>query len=477
MQGSSDGSALRLIAWAVFAAAALLPDTARSSRLARATLAIAGAVAAAGVLLELAGVIPHPDYWSAEPSGFLSTSNSLGQLLVLALGASISWSLAEKPRWWGAMCAALCGSALVLSGSRTALVAAALAAVAVAAVATARTPRGRAAVAVAAAAAIALGAGATVWASASAGGRIAAFAAQLLSDRPALWRAAWAQAMTSPLLGEGSRMFSAYYEWSVDAKRLFGADTIASFSPHSEPLDLLVSGGIVGVVLALVGLTALVGTVAPKLAAVRRNDPVWPLVAGLVAWMLTVCVGILDTPALLAASALGGMLLGATQGREPAAPRRIARATAGLAATAGVAVALALIIPLTMGLQSLSWGDLRDVGPAELPRYVAAYWRTHDPSYVEKGLTALIGQTNRDYPDQLASDARMLSALAEKDATWHVHIAYLSAAAQALRSSETSAAQYAAIARCLERGQTADPESSVWAYLRKREASRLGVQP
>jgi len=112
------------------------------------------------------------------------------------------------------------------------------------------------------------------------------------------------------------------------------------------------------------------------------------------------------------------------------------------------------------------------VGPEELPRYTSAYERTHDPVYATLGLISLIGQTEGSYPDQLAQDARALARRAQGDASWQVNVALLGAAAEGLRSTESTAVQFGHISTFLKGGQKADPASSVWEYLSRREAGR-----
>ncbi len=478
MLGAGDGALLWLMAWVVFASAALMPGT-RALKAVRATLAVAGAVAAIAGLMDLAGVIPHPDNWAAEAAGLMGTSNSLGQLLIVGLGASVSWALAPSARRQGSACALICVAGLAATESRTALLAALVAGLAVAAVARATTPRARAGVAAGAGAVLGVAAAGTMIWSATTSSPAVDTASRLLSDRPALWRAAFAQIAQAPVAGSGNQMFSAYYTWSIDAQRLTGVDAIGTFSPHSLALDWLLAGGIVGALLALGALGVFVAAVAPPLASAPRTDPVWPLLAGLTGWLIAALVGIVEAPALLAVCALSGALLAATSRREAPAQAQAgagggALAVAASAALIGIA-AIAVLVPVTAsGARAFAW-DPSTVGPQELPRYTAAYQHTGDPVYATMGLTALLGQSKGDYPDQLAADARALARLAARDASWQVSLASLGAAAEGLRSAEDSATQFARVEVFLDKGQAADPASLVWDYLRKRETERLGV--
>lgn len=475
MLGAGDGALVWLAAWAVFACAALLGPGSTLKAL-RATIAVTGAVAAVAGLLDLAGLIPHPDSWATEAAGLLGTSNALGMYLVLGLGASVSWALSKSTRAYGIACAVLCAAGLAATESRAALVAAGVATVAVAVVALSRSPRSRALTAGTVAALILLVVGGGIAWSASASGSAAQAATRILSDRPALWQAALAQVGQAPLIGSGSQMFSAYYTWTVDATRLFGVDAIGSFSPHSVALDWLLAGGVVGLALALVALVALVGAIVPRLGATPRADPVWPLIAALVAWALASSGAVTEPVALLAAAGLAGALLASTGGREEQ-PARAGMAQLALAGAAAIGLAALLVLTpaYALGSRAFAW-DPRDVGPEELPRYVDAYQRTGDPLYVKMGLTSLLAQTSGDYPAQLADDARTLARLALRDARWQIDVATLGAAAEALRSTEDSETAYARVEAFLDAGNQADPGSSVWTHLREREARRLGVE-
>lgn len=474
--GSGNGAAMWTAAACVFLFAAVT-ERRGAARAATLGLALCATVASLFVLLDAAGVIPHADSWSREYSGLLGSSNAVAQFLLLGVGGALSLATERKTRAAGLVAAGACAAGLVAAQSRAAWVALVAASVAGFAVAWVRSPSARATVASVAAAVLTLVPAALIGATALGSSAIADAAGALLSDRPALWRSAAAQVAQSPLFGSGCQQFSAYYSWSPDASRIFGVDTIGAFSPHSVILEWLLSGGVVGLVLGAAAIAAIAVSAWGAMRDANRADLRWSIGAALVAWFVASTVSIIEAPALMAAALLAGTLVAHAPVPGPPALTP-AQDRASLAAIAALALltAFTLTPPLLRGATALTW-DPRATGPQDLPRYSAAYESTGDPTYLTMGLTALLGQTSGDYPDELAEDARMLARTAPADARWHADLARLSAAAEALRSAEPTAAVNGRIGAFLDAGKIADPSSSVWEYLRRREARRRGVTP
>lgn len=470
MFGTGTGAVMWAVAWAGFAVAALASSPRAALRTVRHVLAAGGALAAAAALLDAAGVIPHPGLWSGEPSGLLGTSNALGQLLILALGACVSLAIDARTRLYGIVLAVLVTAGLVASNSRSAMVAVAICGAAALVVVRTKTRRRVAAVGALGLLVVPVLALLLV----SLLGQPLAEVDQLLTGRSTLWHETAAQVSQAPMVGSGSQMFTVVYEWSEDLQRVFGVNVSTTYSPHSLALDWLLAGGLLGVAALTTAVVFYVRALAPTCLRARQNDPVWPLVAALLAWFVAALVSVVESAPLVAAAVAGGALLAVATSEGPPASKRIRLAMTVTAGAVGVAVAVALQAPLSTGVAALKW-DSSNAGPDNVDTYRTAYEHTGDPTYPTLGLRMLLSLTGQPYPDSVALDARSLASLARADAYWHVDAAELGAAAETLRSTEPTSTQYERIASFLSAGEAADPASSIWEWLAEREAQRLGV--
>jgi O-antigen ligase len=236
-------------------------------------------------------------------------ANGLG----LVAGAGLLLSLGRRSR----LGAAVCGLALVLTFSRSAILATAAGAVVLLAVERRLPLR----VALAGAAALAV---AAVLLAQPLGARFAAPApdeqdARRLVDlsghgRSELWRVAWEQGLEHPLLGGGAGTWARAYVAET-------GELAAPANAHSLPLETFAELGLVGV--ALLGAFAVV---------VLRRARVEPAAAAvLAAWLVHACA---DWDWQLPAATLPALACAAALTQRPDFQRRLGRAALPLAAVA-----------------------------------------------------------------------------------------------------------------------------------------------
>jgi len=394
-----------LLAWsaaAVWFVAGTVAASGRTLRTMVATIAIGGAIASLFAAADAAGIMTRVARWSPEPSGFMSNSNALAQLLVLGLACAAAWiALSRSPgtKLAAQIALALNLAGLVLSQSRGAWIAAVLGGL-VAWFLIARKPAlpsrriGIGVVTGLLAFIIAIG---VLWWS---GDGVAGLADGVTGDlndlttgRMAIWGGALEQLQASPALGEGPGLFSVIYEWSADPARLFGRDVIGTRCGHSLLFAIPAAGGIAG----LAALLALAGTLASALSRVitrsKFNAGAVFTACGLGAWGVTQLVECADPLSMLSAALLTGTLLGASL--RDTTPEQSTHRPAMLVATfvAGGMLAIALVAfaaPLIS--HEMAWLDKIESGTVTADALIEGYDETGDSVYATAALQSLLSQ-------------------------------------------------------------------------------------
>lgn len=460
--GQHNGWLLWLLGWCWFALGALSGRAGgRGTATAIKVLAVAGSLAAAASLVDAVGAFAWLRRFSDEPSGFLESSIAVGQFLLVTAGAAIAWTLAERPerRLLPGLASGLILAGIGVSMSNAALVGVAVAAAVAGAmwVTRQRDERARKAAALAPPllATAALSALVALAVTTRPG-----WLSSLLNLRPTLWRAAWEAFLGAPLLGRGPEQFSAWVDWTITPAG--GLSVQGGFDPHHAGLALLVAGGVLGLVAALVSGLAVAQPVLRSVATGGFGTPVW-LFAGLAGWLVAIQTSWTDPLSAMCAAFLAGLLAGRAYKDEPLRP---AGARTGWAlATVAVVVAVALT---PSALREISWS----LGSA-----TAASLTVEDPTYayehIRGGLLRFTGDS--------ASDAELLESLDRTfegiaaDAVWHVDIALTWAELTQTRAVMFGREDEVALSKALAAGVQADPGSSIWPTIGALEAQRSGT--
>lgn len=219
-----NGVVLWLACLGVAAVMAIRPRSGDIERLAKA-ISLCGAALSIAVLVDAAGA-DFGVQFAPEPSGFMTSSQALGEVLVLGFAVSLAWWLmprrtrAERALAMGSALA--CMAALLVADARAALAAIALSAAGMALVGW----RGRKApVPPASFAGVTAG---VVTGAATITGVVAATQESqpwwesvnaALTDRLVLWRSAMESVSARPLLGAGPDQFDAVLSWDAQAAR------------------------------------------------------------------------------------------------------------------------------------------------------------------------------------------------------------------------------------------------------------------
>lgn len=217
-----------------------------------------------------------------RPPGTLGHADYFGWWLAVSLFGSLAAASLEKRLWrvTGFVSAALCGIAILLSGTRAAMLAAAIGLVCLAGVSRFRP------VAKHLIGAVLILVALTAFVVSSAGERVRARVRWSADEsfggaRPLLWRDSLRMATVHPLTGFGPEAFAAEFPkyQSVELARLL--PDFYHESPHSTVLDALIGEGVPGLVI-LLGWAMVCGYVA-RLCLSRNAAPGVFLISGLAA--------------------------------------------------------------------------------------------------------------------------------------------------------------------------------------------------
>ncbi len=344
-----------LTEWATLLAAAWVAQYAVSSR--QRLLWLLRAISAAGFLASLYGVaqylgwdpvLPRDAYGVGEgiyrivrPPGTLGHSDYFAAFLVWPVFAASALSIYEQARgwkWFAAISAVAGAIAIVLSGSRGALLALIFGAVV-------RVMLKRPPARLVAACSLAVIVSFAVFYISPAGERLRARVHWIGEDaaggaRLLLWRDSVTMAAAKPLIGYGPEAFSADFPKFESVALARAYPDFYHESPHNLPLDVLTSEGLFGLLALGVAIFA---AIAGGVQARKRNHlAVLAFLPGLAATLVAHQFAVLIAPTAFFLYLGAGILAGAAT-EEPAA-LAVPRYWRAAALVAGVAAAVALTI-------------------------------------------------------------------------------------------------------------------------------------
>lgn len=478
--GQHTGALVWVTAFVVALTAALAYRPGDLGRSARAIGVTAGVLGVAAVL-DAAGLFSAVRF-SAEPSGFMENSGSLGQLLALGAWCAAAWALGvrrpvQRVSAWTAVGACLAGLAVAQStGAWLGLVIGG--AVGVGALALARRTRLRGAFVAGVLVAVAA-AGVAALAFAVSNGVSPGIEQQIAdasNDRYMIWASAVAQTGQFPVAGAGAEQFSAWVDWELEpGPRLRKTGT---YDPHNLGLYWLVSGGFIGAAVALIAVWSALAAALRTLAAAPA-PPVAGLVAALSAWFVSVML-VWSTPlALVIAALVAGQLAAASprlggEGREagPFAAKGFDRAAIAVTAVAGVLVA-ALVVSFGAASE-YRWAAAIDRQALTPDIALAAALETGDPSFAALAAQSALGAPGAS-ADSVRATLDALRPMLQAAADWHVDAAFELFTAEAAALDPEPPVDFSGPAEALASGKRADPASGLWDAVGAVQASVLGL--
>lgn len=471
MAGQHSGALLWLACWSAFATAVLLGNRRTLLALAR-VIASVGALFTATAGLQAIGVMGGAPGWGFA-SAPLENSNSLGAMLVLALGCALAWALAargaEQVAAWAVTAAVLVGLIPARSSGAWVAVLAAATFLGVLAVVK-RFDRSAAIAAISWVAIVVLATGVLALAATGALGTSVSDLTDTAGNmRGKLWRSSIAAISADPLTGRGPEQFTAWITWTSDGAQV---TTQGALDPHNALFAVAIAAGFPGalVVLAVGGwlLFALVR------GSERAGSPLSLrlMLAGLVAWAASLGFSWISPYPALAASLLAGALLAAC----PTATLPVARPRAYLGVALGVAgiVAVSAAGPLIL---EVNWFSDVALGRPIAPLGSDLHTSYPDPGFIVAGEQELMRRaaTEQDTAKaaEFAKRARALSKQAEADRVWNVDLAF---DAMTLSTKRFGTADEKGYVAALAAGRRADRASGLWLFAASRHAQAAGQQ-
>lgn len=444
--------------------AGVATGTGRPMRAALWSMAAFGGVAAVFALLDAGHLFEVGARYSPEVAGLLESSISLGQVLLLTMGATAALVFAEKAitlRGTAVVLLLLEFAALELSGARGAQVTfvVALALLGVWHV----WPRMGAGLRRAwqVGLAVVAAAGTAVLGYAAVVGPTSGWTAtldKLLTNRVIIWHSAMAHVPERLLLGAGTDRFSAVITWQLAAGG--GVPYTTTTSPHNVVLDWLLAGGLLGALgmLAAVALLARAVLAAPHVRHLASRA----LAVGVAAWALSLLLSWVDPLSLAVAGLALGLLL--ADGRSASGEEPPARGLLGAASWTAIALLVLIAVGASVVGANLfalerSWAAANSSGQSQSGTDLARWQAWHDPAFGSLALQSAQASGNADLIRQVAGE--VLATVpwnAETDISCAVAAAYL--ARQAPPASPTLAA-------CLAAGKSADSASGIWDAIAK----------
>lgn len=424
------------------------------------SVAVLGTVAAVFALLDATHLVEFVRY-SPEVAGLMESSISLGQILLLSLGATAAAVTMERS--WGV---------------RSVVAAAFLLQVAALAVSSARGAQLTFLVAALVAALWVLGGKLspglrrTLWAVVAAG-LVAAIAAvavfawlgpvrlsvvdRLLTGRPTIWHSAWGRLPAHLLLGEGPDRFTSLVAWSLKGGYI---DWTATNSPHDVLLDWALGGGLAALGAFLSAFVLAGRGVARRLAASPPGPRILAIGAG--AWAVSLLTSWIDPLSAFAAALIVGAVLSQGDVERVVSPAR----TATTATIVAVAIAMLVIgVPL-FGIER-GWASERGTATVDLAAQEARWERWPDPAFGGDALrTGLAG-----LPASAPATGRLASEVLART-PWDVNGALESVEAVVGVGQAVPSAQRPSLAQALAVGRDADPASPIWDRLKALLGSR-----
>ena len=469
--GGSLGQRTGVFTWVAALAVLVIMVLARRSgdagRMVR-SLAVFGSALAMAAIIDRMGLLPGAKF-SIEPSGVVENSISLAQVLLVCLGAALSWLWAKRHSRQAVAagaCVLVILAGLLVADSAAAWVGAALAVVA--GLALTLMVRMRMAAP-----------SSSAWAYVTSGvlvGSVATIAAmlrdgispgmeanlaQLANNRFTIWTSAVAQVQERLLFGWGAEQFSAWVTWSVSPE---GAVlTNGTYDPHNVLLYWLLAGGMVAFVLVVVATAMLVSRLASSVTGVSGG-----LAASGVLALGTAMLFAWTSPlGLILAAALVGVMLPTDSIRPaPSLARGLAIASASLA-LGGIVLTLSW-----SGLAEFTWARLASAGSADATEISRLARSTGDPSLASQAVLIWSARTGTESPLTIADAVAPLTPVLDRAAQWHVDAAF---GRFRLAASDLGAdAEWTSAKAALQAGTQADPTSGLWDYLGASAAALTG---
>lgn len=414
------------------------------------SVAVLGALAGVFALLDAAHLV-ETVRWSPEVAGLMDSSISLGQVLLVGLGASTALVAMEQSSGKRFVAGAMTFvqlPALFVSSARAAeiaLICAALVGI-LWMFGDRITPHLKRAlwgvtglVVVAAILAI----GVIAWLGPAGSGTLAG----LLTDRPTIWHSAFSRVLSHLLVGEGPDRFTSIVTWAPMSDAVTWETTN---SPHNVLFDWLLGGGVVAL-FAFVAAVVLAGMgIARRLASAGAGPKLFALGVG--AWVLTLLTSWTDPlTACIAALVIGSLL--SEQG-EPTRPT-----VANIAPAAVVLLAAGVVLVLVTPLFELEQGWAADQRSRSTNRTVleTRWERWPDPAFGGEVLRAsLIG-----LPASATEAGRVASEVLDRT-PWDTNGAMMSLEVAVGVGRFAPSTPRPTIDRALAVGRTADPTSGIW---------------
>ncbi|MCE5190741.1 MAG: O-antigen ligase family protein [Actinomycetia bacterium] len=414
------------------------------------TVAIMGSAAGVFGLLDAAHVVESVRY-SPEVAGLMDSSISLGQVLVLGLGATSALVLMERVRSVrvvAGLMAVVEVLALVASNARSAEIAF-VAGVWVALLWTLgsrldhrvrHTLWGLTAV-------VLLAAVVGVFVIAALGPVGTNGLGIILTDRPAIWHSAWARVPSHLLLGEGPDRFTAVVAWGPLNNWIQWQTTN---SPHNVLLDWLLGGGVVALGAFVAALLLSGQGIARRLASSRPGPKL--LALGVGAWAVSLLTSWTDPlSAITAALVIGALLCGEKDSRPPT-PARIASTAVITIAAVALLVAGAPLMALERG-----WANDQRVGGSSLTPLEARWERWPDPAFGGDALRASLAEL----PSSAQTAGRIASEVLERT-SWDTNGAIGSIQVAVALDAISPSTPHPSVERALAAGRAADPATALW---------------
>lgn len=445
-------------------------DLGRSAR----SLAIAGAMLAVAALVQRTGFFAAVRF-SAEPSGIMENSGSLGQMLSVTFFAAIAWALGsrqmtQKLAAW--TCVAMVVAGLVVTHSIGAWVGVGVGgAVGIATFMLARyaTLSARIATAVLVTIMIVSISGLVWMLSDGISPGLETRLAAASNDRFTIWTSAIGQVAQAPLLGSGAEQFSAWVNWGLDSQS--GLNKTATYDPHNLALNWLVSAGLLGAVLALCAAGVILTLLFTALAD-RPVTPIAALVTAPIAWIVAVMFVWTSPLALFAVALIVGQV-GSTADADPERGPLDRSDSVGISAVAAVGIAVVLVVFLWGAPAEYRWARSIDRGVSDPISLVRLATQTGDPSLAVAAFDAVLSAPTQDQ-QAVEGQLAVLMPVLQRASTWHVDSAFarfVFAMRGVVPKNESSWNRASA---GLSAGRLADPGSGLWDSVGAIQATELG---
>ena len=445
-------------------------DLGRSAR----ALAIAGAMLAVAALVQRTGLFAAVRF-SAEPSGIMENSGSLGQMLSVTLFAAIAWALGSRQMTqrlaaWSCLVVVVAGLAVTYSiGAWVGVGVGGAVGIVTFMLARRSSFSARLTAGVLVGVMIVSIAGLAWMLSDGIAPGLETRLAAASNDRFTIWTSAIDQVAQAPVVGSGAEQFSAWVNWGLDSQS--GLNKTATYDPHNLALNWLLSAGLLGAVLALCAASV----ITTRLFTVLVDKPVIPvaaLVAAPIAWMVAVMFVWTGPIALFAVALLVGQVGSAADAGSGWGPSDRLNLV-GASAVASVGIAVVLVVFLWGAPAEYRWAMSVDRGVTDQAALVGLATQTGDPSLAVAAFEAVLGASTQDQQSNESQLAALMPAL-DHASTWHVDSAFarfVFAMRAVVPKNESSWNRAAA---GLSAGRLADPGSGLWDSVGAIQASGLG---